>query len=86
MQQQSTTATIGPNDHIHISHFDFTGIDLKANRSSHNLVEATPKEYRELTRLQALKGRTWNLPALAGGRAFVRNHLEMACYDLRADR
>jgi outer membrane protein assembly factor BamB len=48
------------------------------------LVEATPKHYRELTRFQALEGRTWNLPALAGGFAFVRNHLEMACYDLKA--
>jgi outer membrane protein assembly factor BamB len=50
------------------------------------LVEATSKGYRELTRFQALEGRTWNLPALAGGRAYVRNHLEMACYDLRANR
>jgi outer membrane protein assembly factor BamB len=48
------------------------------------LVEATPKHYRELTRFQALKGRSWNLPALAGGLAFLRNHLERACYDLRA--
>jgi outer membrane protein assembly factor BamB len=48
------------------------------------LVPATPAGYRELTRLQAISGRTWNLPALAGGLALVRNHLEMACYDLKA--
>jgi outer membrane protein assembly factor BamB len=48
------------------------------------LVPATPEGYRELTRVQALSRRTWNLPALAGGLALVRNHLEMACYDLKA--
>jgi outer membrane protein assembly factor BamB len=48
------------------------------------LVQAAPDGYRELNRLQAIDGRTWNLPALAGGLALVRNHLEMACYDLKA--
>jgi outer membrane protein assembly factor BamB len=48
------------------------------------LVKATPDGYQELTRLQAISGRTWNLPALANGLALVRNHLEMACYDLKA--
>ena len=48
------------------------------------LVKATPDGYQELTRLQAVEGRTWNLPALSGGLALVRNHLEAACYDLRA--
>jgi outer membrane protein assembly factor BamB len=48
------------------------------------LVAATPDGYRELTRLQAISGRTWNLPALTNGLALVRNHLEMACYDLKA--
>jgi outer membrane protein assembly factor BamB len=48
------------------------------------LVRATPDGYQELTRLQAVSGRTWNLPALTGGLALVRNHLEAACYDLRA--
>jgi outer membrane protein assembly factor BamB len=48
------------------------------------LVEASPKRYHELTRMQAVDGRTWNVPALAGGLVFVRNHEEMACYDLRA--
>jgi outer membrane protein assembly factor BamB len=48
------------------------------------LVEASPKQYRELGRVQAVSGRTWNVPALAGGRVFVRNHLEMTCFDLKA--
>jgi outer membrane protein assembly factor BamB len=52
------------------------------------LVEATPEEHRELARLQAIDGKTWNCPVLVNGRAFIRNHMEMACYDLRptADR
>jgi len=46
------------------------------------LVEATPEEYRELGRIQAIEGKTWNLPAMADGKVFVRNDREMACYDL----
>ena len=47
------------------------------------LVEATPEAHRELCRFQAIEGRTWNNPTLVDGRIYVRNHLEMACYDLR---
>jgi outer membrane protein assembly factor BamB len=50
------------------------------------LVEATPQEHRQLGIFQALdadSGKTWNCPALADGKVFVRNHREMACYDLR---
>jgi outer membrane protein assembly factor BamB len=51
------------------------------------LVESTPQGYHELTNFQALKGdKTWNTPALASGKAYVRNHREMACYDLRDER
>ena len=39
------------------------------------LVEPTPKEHRELARLEALSGKTWNPPALAGHRLLVRNKL-----------
>ena len=47
------------------------------------LVEANPKAFHELGRFQALKGeKTWNYPAMVGKRAFVRNHEEMACYEL----
>ncbi|HJT76029.1 MAG TPA: PQQ-binding-like beta-propeller repeat protein [Gemmataceae bacterium] len=48
------------------------------------LAEATPAAARELGRFHALDGKTWNYPALAGGRAYVRNDHEMACYDLTA--
>jgi outer membrane protein assembly factor BamB len=46
------------------------------------LVEATPSGHHELGRIPALEGKTWNTPALADGKAFVRNSEEMACYDL----
>lgn len=48
------------------------------------LVEANPESFNELGRVMALpKGpKTWNIPLLAGGRVYVRNEEEMACYDL----
>ena len=47
------------------------------------LVEATPEEYRELARFEAIPGKTWNVPAMSDGLLFVRNQTEMAAYDLR---
>jgi hypothetical protein len=46
------------------------------------LVEAKPEAYREVASFPAIEGKTWNYLALMDGKAFVRNHLEMACYDL----
>jgi outer membrane protein assembly factor BamB len=46
------------------------------------LVEAKPEGYQEVAIMPAVKGRTWNPHALASGYAFVRNHEEMACYEL----
>lgn len=46
------------------------------------LVEATPAGFHELGRIQAIEGKTWNNPTLVGRRIFVRNHIEMAAYDL----
>jgi outer membrane protein assembly factor BamB len=46
------------------------------------LVLASPERYHELGRIQAIEGKTWNNPTLVGNRIFVRNHLEMAAYDL----
>ncbi len=48
------------------------------------LLEATPEEHRELGRFQALHGKTWNTPALAGPYLYVRNAGEAACYKLPA--
>jgi outer membrane protein assembly factor BamB len=48
------------------------------------LVEARPDRLVELGRRKFLQGtKTWNNPAMVNGRLYIRNHLEMACVDLR---
>lgn len=49
------------------------------------LVKASPNEYSEVARFSALQGQTWNYPAIAGGRLFVRNANEMAAYKIAAE-
>ena len=46
------------------------------------LIRATPEKLAEVARFQALRGKTWNHPAIAGGRILVRNAVEMACYEI----
>ena len=46
------------------------------------LLEASPKSYSELARLQVLEGKTWNNPALVGAYLLIRNAEEAACYEL----
>jgi outer membrane protein assembly factor BamB len=46
------------------------------------LVEANPDAHVELSSFPALTGKTWNYLALMDGKAYIRNHLEMACYEL----
>jgi outer membrane protein assembly factor BamB len=46
------------------------------------LVAAKSDGFQELARMDALAGKTWNTPALAGNQLFLRNHKEMACYEL----
>ncbi|HEV3006548.1 MAG TPA: PQQ-binding-like beta-propeller repeat protein, partial [Pirellulales bacterium] len=46
------------------------------------LVEATPQRHHELGRFQAIEGKTWNHPVLAGRNLLVRNAEEAACYEL----
>ena len=46
------------------------------------LVAAKPDGHQELGRFQAIDGKTWNHPAIAGGRLYVRNGEEIACYEL----
>ena len=50
------------------------------------LVRATPEGHRELARLPAVEGRTWNHPAMADGYLLVRNAAQMAAFDLRPPR
>ncbi len=46
------------------------------------LVKADPAEYAELGRFAVFADRTWNVPALAGRRLYMRNHRELTCVEL----
>jgi outer membrane protein assembly factor BamB len=46
------------------------------------LLKANPQAHEEIGRFQAIEGKTWNHPAIAQGRLYVRNGEEMACYEL----
>jgi outer membrane protein assembly factor BamB len=46
------------------------------------LVRASPAACTEIARFPALQGKTWNHPVLSGGKLFLRNAQEAACYAL----
>ncbi len=46
------------------------------------LVAMQPEAFQELARFQAIEGKTWNNPALAGKLLLVRNAIGAACYEL----
>lgn len=46
------------------------------------LVRATPEKHEELTQIQALQGRSWNVPTIANGKLLIRNGSDMACFNL----
>ncbi len=46
------------------------------------LVEPNPKSFKELGRIPALDGKTWNNPAISGRKLLVRNHEQAICYEL----
>lgn len=48
------------------------------------LVSPSKEGFEERGSVQALEGRSWTAPTIAGGRIYVRNHTEMVAYDLRA--
>lgn len=45
-------------------------------------IEATPLEYREKGRFQALTGKCWTAPSLTGGKLYLRSESELICIDL----
>jgi hypothetical protein len=47
------------------------------------LVEANPAEFKVKAGFQALEGRCWTMPVLAGGRLYLRNQERILCMDLR---
>lgn len=49
------------------------------------MVEPSPEKLREVARLHAVEGETWNVPALADGILLVRNTEQMAAFDLRPE-
>ncbi|MEL6823179.1 MAG: hypothetical protein AAFP70_15575, partial [Calditrichota bacterium] len=46
------------------------------------VVEATADEYRETGSAKVLDGKSWTVPALAGGKLFLRNEKEIVCLNL----
>jgi len=46
------------------------------------LVEANPKDLKELGKFQAIKGKTWNHPVITGNKLLLRNDEEMACFEV----
>jgi outer membrane protein assembly factor BamB len=40
------------------------------------------RRYREVARIRALTDRTWNTPAVAGRYLYLRNDVEMVCYEM----
>ena len=52
------------------------------DRGTLALAEATPEAYHELARVQALKGKSWTAPTLAGGRLYLRDQSEIVCLEV----
>ena len=47
------------------------------------LVSATPDQYTEIARIQALDGKTWNHPVIVGDTLLMRNGQEMVAFRLK---
>lgn len=47
------------------------------------LAKASPKEYQETARFQAIAGKCWNVPAIANGRIYARSTKEGGCFEVK---
>jgi outer membrane protein assembly factor BamB len=57
---------------------------VSTERGDLALVRATPESHQERARFSAIRGKTWNHPAIADGILLVRNASEMAAFRLAA--
>ena len=57
---------------------------VQAEKGFVALVKANPEKLEEVSRLEALHGKTWNPPTLAGRYLLVRNDREAVCFELPA--
>lgn len=55
---------------------------IMAEQGDLALVAADPTQFKELSRIQAIQGVTWNIPSLAGDCLLIRNSDEAACLKL----
>ena len=56
---------------------------ILGERGNLALAEASPEEYREISKFQLFDSITWIVPTLANGRLYVRGEAEVVCLDLR---
>ena len=47
------------------------------------LAEPSPQAFRAISKFQFSSEQTWTVPTVSGGRLFVRNEKELACYELK---
>ena len=47
------------------------------------IAETNPDAYTEKGNFQAIEGKSWTAPSFLGGKLYVRNLTEMACYKMK---
>ena len=55
---------------------------VQSERGAISIVSAKTKGFEQLATMAVFRDKTWNTPALAGRRLFMRNAAEMACVEL----